>query len=161
MVGTPRSLGRNVIVFFFFFFFYPSFRYRKLPIITPLLIPAPPPPIYRPVYLLSRYRLPPNISPALACIKMNFIFYDVLLGCARAPLSQVTNNAHNRVFILFYFFTCLSYRELYAVKSLEHKCSLQFKSVWIFSTKYLLESILVVLFRGTLTSSFTFELTGL
>ena len=80
---------------------------------------------------------------------MNLTFYDVLLWCARAPLSQATNNGHNRVF----FLTCLSYRQLHAGKRLEHKCSLQFKSVWIFSTKYLLESILMVLFRGTLTSS--------
>ena len=58
---------------------------------------------------------------------MNLTIYDVLLWCARAQLSQVTNNGHNGHF----FLTCLSYRQLHAGKSLEHKCSLQFKSVWI------------------------------
>ena len=143
-------LSKQTVVFncyfYFLFFFYPSFRYRKLPIITPLLIcPSPPPPIYRPVYPLTEIQIPLQAPSDY-----------VLLWCARAPLLQVTKNAYNRVFS-----TCLSYRELHAVKSLEHKCSLYLKSVWIFSTKYLLESILMVLFRGTLTSSFTIELTGL
>ena len=123
--------------------------------IAPLLITPPPPhPFIGPSTCkqkyASRYRLPPNISPPLACIKMNLTFYDVLFSCARAPLSQVTNNAHNGVFFFFllvYRIENSRTRELHAVKSLEHKCSLTFKSVWIFSTKYLLESILMVIFR--------------
>ena len=154
VVDTPRSLGRHVSGWSKSNF-YPSFRYRKRPIITTLLITPPPPnphPFIGPSTCKQKYtscyRLPPNISPPLACIKMNLTFYDVLLSCARAPLSQVTNNAHNRVFFFFFYLFIVSRtRELHAVKRLEHKCSLTFKSVWIFSTKYLLESILMVLFR--------------
>ena len=146
LLSKQKTVVFNCYFYFFIIFFYPSFRYRKLSIITPLLIcPSPPPPIYRPVYPLTEIQIPLQAPSDY-----------VLLWCARAPLLQVTNSAYNRVFS-----TCLSYRELHAVKSLEHKCSLNLKSVWIFSTKYLLESILTVLFRGTLTSSFTIELTGL
>ena len=139
--------------------------------IAPLIITPPPPhPFIGPSTCkqkyASRYRLPPNISPPLACIKMNLTFYDVLLSCARAPLSQVTNNAHNGVF--FFFFTCLSYRELENSRTPRsekfraqmfayiQKCLDFFDKI---SARIHLDGALSL--SATLTSSFIFELTGL
>ena len=182
VVDTPRSLGRHVsgwsksrrffyyyyyFIFFIFFNFYPSFRCRKLPIITPLLITPPPPhPFIGPSTCkqkyASRYRLPPNICPTLACIKMNLTFYDLLLSCARAPLSQVTNNAHNGVFFFILVYRIENSRtprsEKFRAQMFAYiqKCLDFFDKI---SARIHLDGALSL--SATLTFSFIIELTGL